>query len=108
MTHHANERSDEQISVRDNEAEQRYEALVDGHLAAVVYEREGERITYLHTEVPEALAGRGIGSALAHTALEDARAQGMTIVPLCPFVVGYLRRHPEYLTLVEESQRNNV
>ncbi len=108
MTHHADEQSDEQITVRNNEAEQRYEALVDGHLAVLVYEREGERITYLHTEVPEALAGRGIGSALAHTALEDARAQGMTIVPLCPFVLGYLRRHSEYLTLVEESRRKYV
>lgn len=98
----------EQIAVQSNETKRRYEAHVDGHLAVLDYERDGQRITYLHTEVPRALAGRGVGSRLARAALEDARAQHLTVVPQCPFVQTYLRRHPEYLPLVEASWRAGV
>jgi predicted GNAT family acetyltransferase len=97
--------SDEQeITVTNNEAKQRYEASVDGHLAVLTYERQGDSIIYLHTGVPSAVAGRGIANLLARTALDEARAQKLVIVPLCPFVAVYIRRHPEYLSLVSESQ----
>ncbi len=96
----------EQINVTNNETAQRYEARVDGHLAVLTYERDGNIITYLHTEVPSALSGRGIANQLARTALDEARAEQLVIIPLCPFVVAYIRRHPEYLDLVEESQRS--
>ncbi len=93
------------IRVVNNEAAQRYEAEVDGARSLIQYERKGDRIVFLHTEVPEALEGRGIASALARAALEDARARNLTVVPLCPFVSGYIRRHPEYLPLVEPTYR---
>ena len=95
----------ENIAVTNNEAAQRYEASVDGLLSRLQYERRGERIVYLHTEVPDALEGRGIASALARTALEDARARHLTVVPYCPFVRAYLQRHPEYLPLVDRAHR---
>jgi uncharacterized protein len=96
---------EQEITVTNNEAKQRYEASVDGHLAVLTYERQGDTIIYLHTGVPSVLAGRGIANLLARTALDEARAQKRIVVPLCPFVAVYIRRHPEYLTLVSESQR---
>jgi uncharacterized protein len=96
---------DQEIAVTNNEAKRRYEAWVDGHLAVLTYEREGDSIIYLHTGVPSAVSGRGIANLLAKTALDEARAQKRIVVPQCPFVAAYIRRHPEYLALVAESQR---
>ena len=93
------------LTVTNNEAEQRYEVEVDGSLAVVQYERRGNEIILLHTEVPEALEGRGVGSALARSALEDARAHDLTVVPICPFVSAYIRKHPGYLALVAPHHR---
>jgi predicted GNAT family acetyltransferase len=93
------------IEVTNDERTQRYEASIDGVLAHVQYSRTGNRITFLHTEVPPALEGRGIGSTLARVALDDARARGLEVVPLCPFVSAYIRRHPEYLPLVVREHR---
>jgi len=95
----------EHIEVKNNEDEQRYEMKLDEHIAILVYEREGNTITFLHTEVPPALEGHGVANKLAQSALEDARTQALTVVPLCPFVASYIRHHPEYLSLLTESER---
>ncbi|MGE3595357.1 MAG: GNAT family N-acetyltransferase [Dehalococcoidia bacterium] len=95
--------AENEIVVENNERAQRYETVVDGHRAVIEYRREGERITYLHTEVPKALEGRGIGSALARAALDDARAHNLTVVPICPIVREYIRRHSEYESLVQPA-----
>jgi predicted GNAT family acetyltransferase len=96
---------DDSITVEDNEAAQRYEVRLGDARALLQYERKGDRIVFLHTEVPAALEGRGIGSALARGALDDARARGLSVVPLCPFVRAYIQRHPEYLPLVDSEHR---
>ncbi len=93
------------IELTNNEATQQYEARIDGALARLQYERGGDRIVFVHTEVPAALEGQGIASMLARTALEDARARRLTVVPLCPFLSDYIRRHPEYLSLVAPTHR---
>ena len=95
----------EQIDVKNNEDEQQYEVKIEEHTAMLAYEREGDSITFLHTEVPPALEGHGIASKLAKAALEDARTQGLSVVPLCPFVASYIRRHPEYLSLLSEAEQ---
>ncbi|HZU75169.1 MAG TPA: GNAT family N-acetyltransferase [Dehalococcoidia bacterium] len=92
--------SESGITVRKNEAAHRFEAQQDGRLAILTYQQRDGRITLIHTEVPTELEGHGIGAALARAALEDARAEGLRVVPLCPFVRGYIERHPEYETLV--------
>ena len=89
-----------EIEVKNNEAEERYEVELDGQLAFLEYERTGDRIVLIHTEVPEALEGQGIASKIARTALEDARAQHLAVVPMCTYVRGYIKRHPEYKDLV--------
>jgi len=55
----------------------------------------------VHTEVPESAEGKGVGSALARAALDHARREDLSVVPRCPFMASYIRRHPEYGDLVE-------
>ena len=68
--------------------------------AHVDYSRKPGVITFIHTIVPEQLAGRGIGSRLAQYVLDDARRNGEKIIPKCPFIAAYLKRHKEYQDLV--------
>ena len=93
------------IEVIDNPTASRYETVVDGHLAILQYQRSSSRVTLIHTEVPSELEGRGVGGALARFALDDARARGIEVVPSCPFVAAYIRRHPEYLDIVVPTHR---
>ena len=93
----------ESITVTKNDTAQRYEAVVDGRRSILQYEQAGDRIVYVHTEVPVALRGRGIASALVRTALDDARVHHQTVVPACPFVSAFIRRHPAYRPLVAPS-----
>jgi predicted GNAT family acetyltransferase len=83
------------VEVRHNPEERRFEAEVEGGRALLTYDRPGREIHLLHTEVPSASEGRGVGSALVRSALEHAREERLTVVPLCPFVRAYLERHPE-------------
>jgi uncharacterized protein len=83
------------IEVRDNPDASRFEIDVDGQIARLDYERKGNELAILHTEVPPALRKRGLGSLLAKTAIEAARAQGLRLKVLCPFVREYRRKHPE-------------
>lgn len=64
----------------------RYELLVDGVTAYAEYIREGNRIHFTHTIVPELIGGRGVGGRLVMAALDDAEAQGLEVVPECSFV----------------------
>ena len=86
--------------VRDNTERSRFEINVDGNIAFSEYWRTGDRLTIRHTEVPKALEGRGIGSALARGLLDLARTQKLKVKPLCPFVAGYIKKHPEYSDLL--------
>lgn len=75
---------------------QRFEIRVDAGLAYEAYSLRPGVIVCEHTEVPEALGGRGIGSALARQVLEHAAAQGLKVDPQCPFVRAWIDRHPAY------------
>jgi len=81
--------------VADNQAESRFELWAGGRLAELLYRRHGNRLVLIHTEVPEELEGRGLGGALVTAAIDRAAREGMTVVPLCPFARGWLRRHPD-------------
>lgn len=82
-------------AIIDNEAASRFELEVDGHLAELRYHRSGKRLVLIHTEVPDALEGRGIGGELVTAAVDHAAKRGLTVVPLCPFARAWLERHPE-------------
>lgn len=96
------------LTVIDNPAEHRYEARVGDELAIITYRRTSDRITFLHTEVPPAMEGHGIAGKMARIALDDARAQGLAVVPRCPYVAAYIRRHREYADLVPPNERARV
>ncbi|MBY8823475.1 GNAT family N-acetyltransferase [Sphingomonas colocasiae] len=84
-----------ETEVRNNIDATRYELQVDGGLGIARYERREGAIIFTHTEVPEALQGRGFAGRLIKGALADVRDQGLKVVPLCAFVSAYLDRHPE-------------
>lgn len=99
-------RDEEAMAVRDAPARSRYEAEAGGVLAGIaVYTLDGDRLTLEHTEVMPEAEGRGVGGALARAALDDARARGLRVVPRCPFMAAYVRRHPEYEDLVADDVR---
>ena len=69
-------------------------------LAFVDYTRAGNWVELVHTEVPQALWGQGIGSELVRGVLERIRAEGAKVIPRCAFVAAYIARHPEYRDLL--------
>jgi uncharacterized protein len=81
--------------VTDNQDESRLEIHEDGELAELLYRTRASRLVLVHTEVPDALGGRGLGGQLVQAAIEKAARDGMTVVPLCPFARGWLERHPD-------------
>ena len=91
--------------VAKNTAKSRYELQVEGETALVQYRDEGDRtVCLVHTEVPQTLKGRGIGSRLAKVVLEAVRAEGRTVVPQCEFMASYIDEHPEYKDLVASNR----
>jgi len=95
-------------TITNNESSSRFETQINGHTAILTYRRLGKSIVLDHTEVPPALEGRGIASKLAGAALEFARAQHLEVVPLCPYISTYLKKHPEYQNLVGEKNLTRV
>lgn len=92
--------------VRDNPTLHRYEMLDDGEIAAFTrYRLHGTVADFVHTETVPGHQGRGLGSRLVRNALNDARRRGWQVHPFCPFVRGYIAKHPDYLPLVPAEQR---
>jgi predicted GNAT family acetyltransferase len=90
-----------EFEVVDNARERRYEIALDGDIAELQYDRRPGVIVLIHTEVPEAAEGHGVGQALVRHALDAARAEGLKVVARCPFVAAWIARHPEYADLVQ-------
>jgi predicted GNAT family acetyltransferase len=85
------------VTVRDNPAESRYELHVDGALAGELrYRTRPGVVVLVHTEIDPSLEGRGLAARLVGGALDDIRSRGLRIVPVCPYVRAFLRRHAEY------------
>lgn len=86
----------------NNKEEKRYELHVGGYIALAEYIINNEGVVYMtHTEVPVELEGQGVGSELIEKSLTDIQDQGGKVFPLCPFVIAYIRRHPEWKPLVK-------
>lgn len=78
----------------------RFLASVDGVEAHLDYRLEGELMVITHTQVPEAIAGRGVAGKLTRAAFEHARAEGWQVRPACAYAAGWAERHPEYGSLL--------
>jgi len=96
--------------VRDHPTEHRYEITVAGRPAGYAAyldrpggEGGGQRRVFLHTEIDTQYEGQGLGSVLARAALADVRASGRRAVAVCPFMAGYLKRHPEEADIVDRA-----
>ncbi len=81
-------------SVTDNREASRFELVVDGQTAVLMYERTPTSLVLVHTEVPPSLRGRHFADALAKAAIDAAHAERLQLVVVCPFVKAYLRKHP--------------
>ena len=96
------------VTVADAAGQQRFEARIDGKLAGYTAYRKSRRqglVAFTHTEVEDEFSGKGVGGELVRHALDAAREDGLAVLPFCPFVNGYISKHPEYLDLVPESHR---
>lgn len=89
------------LEVKDNPAESRFEAEVDGMLSVAEYRLEGETLTLMHTEVPASLRGKGVGEQVARGVLDAARERGLKVVPKCRYIASFIKRNPEYEDLLE-------
>ena len=98
-----------EVRVSDNPDRRRYEIHLDGELVGFsAYVPRPGLIIFTHTEVDDVLEGRGLGSRLAREALDDVRARGLKVTPLCPFIAAYIRRQPEYQDLVEPPETSET
>ena len=88
------------MGVVDEQDRQRFVHAEDGHEAELVYEAAGGRLILLHTEVPEALGGRGIGGQLVRAAVERAAGSGETLLPLCSYARAWLQDHADEATAI--------
>lgn len=84
----------------DNQEAKQYEMHVDDEIVRIEYIRALNNIYLTHTEVPRSLEGRGLGSQIVKSVLEDIDAKELTLIPMCPFVAGYIKKHPEWKKLV--------
>jgi predicted GNAT family acetyltransferase len=88
------------VQVINNRDARRFEAKIGDYFALIDYTPAGDNIIYSHTEVPAVFQGQGVAGKLARYALDYARDNDLKVVPLCPYVAAYIKRHPEYQPLV--------
>ncbi|MBT2321006.1 N-acetyltransferase [Variovorax paradoxus] len=89
------------ITITNQPAQHRYEARIGDQLAGYCeYNLMSEAVMFTHTEVMPEHEGKGVGSAIARHVLDEARAQGKQVIPVCQFIAGWIRKHRDYVDLV--------
>jgi predicted GNAT family acetyltransferase len=97
-----------QTKVIHNAEEQRYEIWADDDLAGITeYHPYRGTLAFIHTEVDGEFEGKGLGSTLVRGALDEVRSRGESVLPFCPFVRGYIKKHREYVDLVPADDRDS-
>lgn len=97
------------IVVTDASERSRFEVHFDGELAGFAeYRLRSDRIVFTHTEVDDRFQGHGLAGRLARHALDAARAAGLRVTPLCPYIAKWIGEHPEYVDLVDDAHRDLV
>ncbi|MCB8877386.1 GNAT family N-acetyltransferase [Acidisoma silvae] len=94
--------------VTDNIHLRRFELTKDRATAFVSYRQEKGQLVLIHTDVPRALEGQGLGSALVRAVLDEVRHRHQLVVPECAFIAGFIRRHPEYEDLVAQPREDRA
>lgn len=93
----------EPLKLFKNEEKSRFELEVDDYIALIEYKETFSKIALIHTEVPEELAGKGVGTAVVEKTLQQIETTGKELLPYCPFVFAYIKRHPEWKKLVTKT-----
>jgi uncharacterized protein len=94
------------IRVEDAPGRERYEIYDGDELAGfTTYRYNGDLIAFMHTEIDPKFEGQGMASQLIQYALGDARGRGLEVLPFCPFVNGYIQRHPEWQAVIPPAYR---
>lgn len=88
------------LAINESANKKRFEVELESKWAFIDFIRAENKMYLTHTEVPPELEGKGIGSSLVKYALQQIKDEGRKLVPLCPFVAAYLKRHPEYHSLL--------
>ena len=96
----SNQQTNNDVQISHDEQAKRFETTIEGQTGYISYQDKGDTLVYDHTIVPQALGGRGVGSALVKHALNYAREQNKKVVPQCSFVEAYINKHPEYQDLL--------
>ena len=92
--------------VSDNPAKSRYELHLGDELAGfVLYHLRGQQINLIHTEVDPRFQGAGLATHLARFSLDDARKRNLAVLPSCPYIRSWIRKHPDYADLVPDGRR---
>ncbi len=89
------------VPLERNEAESRFGITIEGHKAFIDYKERPGKIYLVHTEAPAELEGKGVATALIEKTLDYLEKNNYTVVPLCPFVFAYIKRHPEWKRIVD-------
>ncbi|MCG2611659.1 N-acetyltransferase [Flavobacterium sp. SM15] len=91
----------ENIPLNKNEETHRFEIIVDGYKAFIDYKERPGKITLIHTEVEPELEGKGAATAVIEKTLDYIEQNNYKLVPLCPLVFAYIKRHPEWKRIVD-------
>jgi len=96
------------VKITDNVEARRFELAVDGELAALItYGRNNRMLALTHTETEDGFGGQGYATQLIEHAIGVAQRDGLELLPFCPFVRAYLRKNPEFLSLVPTQRRDD-
>ncbi len=93
----------ESLPLVNNESSRQFELVVDGQKAKIEYDLQKNRMFLTHTEVPAALEGQGVGSAIVEKTLQFIEENNLKLVPWCSFVKAHLKRHPEWKRVLAQG-----
>lgn len=96
------------IALIDNPDAHQFELPVGEYLAKIVYKRTGDKVYLLHTEVSPELEGKGAATAVIEKTLADIEGHHLKLIPRCPFVIAYLKRHPDWKRILHEDEVDNI
>jgi uncharacterized protein len=89
----------------DNTDKKQFELITDGITSKIEYILMGGKIIFTHTEVPQEFEGKGIGAKLVELALKNIESRGLKLIPLCPFTASYIKRHPEWMRVLDTNTK---
>ena len=91
------------IPLVKNEKEHRFEIVVEGSIAFIDYKETHSQIALIHTEVPKEIGGKGVAAALVEKTMNYLEKHHNSVLPFCPYVFAYIKKHPEWKRIVDKS-----